>query len=157
MFPPAILRPEMFGQRSGRTKVPRIFRILLRIFPEFFEEFSCFVSQDTETSKIHQKSPPFFNAKFPGNYEKNIHKLFLGSRQSKEMVAPNYGRLASLFFLQENLHAHKIPRFRGGYFGFGEGVGSANVTFMGVGILLIKFYVPFCSLNTRAKKHKKTN
>ena len=34
--------------------------------------------------KIHQKSPPFFNAKFPGKYEKNIHKMFLESRQSNK-------------------------------------------------------------------------
>ena len=39
------------------------------------------------------------------------------------------------FFLQENLHAHKIPRFggRGWVFFFGGG-GCANFIFMGVGI-----------------------
>ena len=58
-------------------------RILLRIFPEFFEDFSCFASWETETRKIHQKSPPFFNAKSPGKYEKDIHKMFLEGRQSK--------------------------------------------------------------------------
>ena len=58
-------------------------RILLRIFPEFFEDFSRFVSWETETRKIHQKIPPFFNAKFPGKHEKNIHKMFLESRHSK--------------------------------------------------------------------------
>ena len=35
-------------------------RILLRIFPEFFEEFSCFVSWETETRKNSQKIPAFF-------------------------------------------------------------------------------------------------
>ena len=54
--------PEFLGQRSGRTKVPRIFRIFLpnfalRIFPEFFEEFSCFVSQETKTRKNLPKIP----------------------------------------------------------------------------------------------------
>ena len=41
-----------------------------------------------------------------------------------------------LFFLLENPHAHKIPRFRGGgLLGFfGTGGGSANFIFMGVGI-----------------------
>ena len=34
------------------------------------------------------------------------------------------------FFLLENPHAHKIPRFRGG------GGGSANLIFMGAGIFL---------------------
>ena len=39
------------------------------------------------------------------------------------------------FFLLENPHAHKIPPFRGGCWGFlGRGGRSANFTFMGVGI-----------------------
>ena len=50
-------------------------RISLRNFPEFFEEFSCFVSWERRPEKIHQKSPPFFNAKFPGKYENNIHNF----------------------------------------------------------------------------------
>ena len=42
------------------------------------------------------------------------------------------------FFLQENLHVHKIPRFRGGgILGFFGG-GSAVFIFMGVGIFLIR-------------------
>ena len=42
------------------------------------------------------------------------------------------------FFLQENLHVHKIPRvfWGGGYFGFGGGGGSADFIFMGAGIFL---------------------
>ena len=59
-------------------------RILLRIFHEFFDWFSCFVSWETETRKIHQKSPAFFNAKFPGKLEEKIHKSFLESGPSKE-------------------------------------------------------------------------
>ena len=42
-------------------------------------------------------------------------------------------------FLLENLHAHKIPRFRWGYWVFffgGGGGGSANVTFVDAGIFL---------------------
>ena len=40
------------------------------------------------------------------------------------------------FVLQENLHVHKIPRFRGrGILGFGGG-GSADFIFMGAGIFL---------------------
>ena len=58
--------------------------------PEFCSEFSPNFSRIFRASfrgrrrpeKIHQKSPPFFNAKFPGKYEKNIHKILLGSRQS---------------------------------------------------------------------------
>ena len=42
------------------------------------------------------------------------------------------------FFLQENLHAHKIPRFRGGgVFWVFWGGGGADFIFMGVGIFLI--------------------
>ena len=39
------------------------------------------------------------------------------------------------FFLQENPHAHKIPRF-GGSWTFLGGGGSANFTFTGAGIFL---------------------
>ena len=46
-----------------------------RIFPEFFEDFSCFVSK-----KNHQKSPAFFNAKFPGKYEKNYSQNVSGEQ-----------------------------------------------------------------------------
>ena len=35
------------------------------------------------------------------------------------------------FFLQENLHVHRIPRLRGGEFGFGGGGGSADFIFLG--------------------------
>ena len=59
--------------------------------PEFCSEFSPNFSGSFRASfrgkrrpeKIHQKSPPFFNTKFPGKHEKNIHKMFLESRQSK--------------------------------------------------------------------------
>ena len=37
--------------------------------------------------------------------------------------------------LQENLHVHEIPRFRGGELGFFGG-GSADFIFMGAGIFL---------------------
>ena len=72
------------GQESCRTKVSRVFefssrilpRILLRIFPEFFKDFSCFVSWETETRKNSPKIPTIFQCKFPGKHEKNIHKMF---------------------------------------------------------------------------------
>ena len=62
-------------------------RILLRIFPEFFEDFSCFVSWETETRKNSPKIPAIFQSKFPGKHEKNIHKILLESRQSNVMGA----------------------------------------------------------------------
>ena len=83
-------RGTQLGQKSCRTRVSRIFRIFrpefcLEFCSEFtlnFEEFSCFVSWETETRKIHPKSPPAFNAKFPGKFEEKIYKSFLESRQS---------------------------------------------------------------------------
>ena len=58
--------------------------------PEFCSEFSPNFSRTFRASfrgrrrpeKIHQKSLPFFNAKFPGQHEKKIHKILLESRQS---------------------------------------------------------------------------
>ena len=53
--------------------------------PEFCSEFSPNVFWSFRASfggrrrpeKIHQKSPPFFNAKFPGKFEEKIHRMFL--------------------------------------------------------------------------------
>ena len=71
---------KLLGQKGCRTKVSEFFefssrilpRILLRIFPEFFEDFSCFISWETETRKIH-KPPPHFSIQ---NSQANTKKLF---------------------------------------------------------------------------------
>ena len=63
--------------------------------PEFCSEFSPNFSRSFRASfrgkrrpeKIHQKSPPFFNAKFPGKHEKKIHKILLESRQSNGLAS----------------------------------------------------------------------
>ena len=55
--------------------------------PNFSRSFRALFPRKQRPEKIHQKSPPFFNAKFPGNYEKIIHKIFLESRQSKRSVS----------------------------------------------------------------------
>ena len=47
-------------------------RILLRIFPNFLRIFCASFRGKRRPERIHQKSPPFFNAKFPGKHEKNI-------------------------------------------------------------------------------------
>ena len=54
-------------------------------FPQIFKEFSCFVSWETETRKIHLKSPPFYHCKTPREVRRKIHKTFLESEQSKIM------------------------------------------------------------------------
>ena len=89
-------------RKVAERKFPEFFKLLsrilprisLRIFPEFFEEFLCFVSWEAETRKNSPKIPPFFNAKFPGKCEKNIHRIFLERTQSKILVPAPAGRSA---------------------------------------------------------------
>ena len=52
-----------------------------------------------------------------------------------EMAAPIlWAPRISVFFLQENLHVHKIPRFRGGgILGLGGGGGEVPILFYGRG------------------------
>ena len=52
--------------------------------PNFLRSFCASFCGRRRPEKIHQKSPPFFNAKFPGNFEEKIHKMFLESGQSKK-------------------------------------------------------------------------
>ena len=75
---------KTLGQKSCRTKVTRSFwifvpilpRILLRIFPEFLEEISCFVFLGKRRpEKINQKSLPFFNANSQANSKKKSTKV----------------------------------------------------------------------------------
>ena len=76
---------------------------------------------------------------------------FLSAILGPVMAAPNlWAPRISVFFLQEHLHVHKIPRFfGGGYFGlFLGGGGSADFIFMGAGIFselnVIRYYLdPF--------------
>ena len=84
----------MLGQESCRTKVSRIFRNFVPNFapnfapnltPNFSRIFRASFRGRWRPEEIHQKSPPFFNAKFPGKHEKNIHKILLESRQSKSV------------------------------------------------------------------------
>ena len=51
-------------------------------FPNFSRNFRASFRWSRRPEKNHQKSPPFFNAKFPGKHGKNIHKILLESRQS---------------------------------------------------------------------------
>ena len=58
-------------------------RILLRIFPELFEGFSCFVSWEMETSKKSPKIPGVFQCEIPRQTRRTkIHKSFLESGPS---------------------------------------------------------------------------
>ena len=63
---------------------------------------------------------------------------FLTAMLGLEMAAPIlWAPRISAFFLQENLHVLKIPRFRGGGILCLGGGGSADLIFMGAGIFLI--------------------
>ena len=77
--------PNHLGQKSCRTKVPRIFRIFVPDFlpnfpPNFPRNFRGFFVLrfvgNGDQKKIHQKSPPFFNAKFQANTKKIFTKCF---------------------------------------------------------------------------------
>ena len=80
--------------RSGKLQnesLPNFSIFRPELCPEFCPEFSPNFSRTfrasfrgrRRTEKIHQKSPPFFKAKFPGKHERNIHKILLESRQGK--------------------------------------------------------------------------
>ena len=70
----------LLGQTSCRTKIPRIFgylsRILLRAFPESFQECSCFVSWETETWKNSPKIPAICQCKIPRQIRRKFTKVF---------------------------------------------------------------------------------
>ena len=57
--------------------------------PKFLRIFRASFRGKRRPEKIHQKSPPFFNAKFPGKFEEKIHKSFLESGQSKKFSTKN--------------------------------------------------------------------
>ena len=59
--------------------------------PNFLRIFRASFRGRRRPEKIHQKSPPFFNAKFPGKHEKVIHKILLESRQSKKLFVLGAG------------------------------------------------------------------
>ena len=69
------------GQKSCKTKIPRNFRILSRIFlrnfPGFFEDFWCLVSLETDTTKIHQNPLPVSMPHPQANTNKNTHIILL--------------------------------------------------------------------------------
>ena len=67
---------------------------MLRIFPENFEDFPCFVSWG-RPQKIHQNPPQLFNAKSPAKFKQELHKSLLESRQ---------GNIAAKLLTQKTLY-----------------------------------------------------
>ena len=84
-------------QKSQNESSPNFSNFRPEFCPEFCSEFSPNFLRSFRASfpgkwrpeRIHRKSPTFFNAKFPGKYEKDIHKMFLESKQSKKLFG-NY-------------------------------------------------------------------
>ena len=79
--------------------------------PEFCPEFCLNFLRSFRASfcgrrrpeKIHQKSPPFFNAKFPGKFEEKIHNIFLERRQSNKILPPSRFSTCSDIFCRHSL------------------------------------------------------
>ena len=88
-----VLSPFVMLGKLQYESFPNFSNFRPEFCPEFCSEFSPNFSRTFRASfrgrrrpeKIHQKSPPFFNAKFPGKHEKNIHKILLDSRQSNRL------------------------------------------------------------------------
>ena len=81
--------PFLAGKLRGES-LPNFSNIHPEFCPEFRSEFSmnfwgifrALFPGKRRPLKIHQNSPPFFNAKSPDKFEEKIHKYSLESRQS---------------------------------------------------------------------------
>ena len=87
----ALSRNNLLGQKSRRTKVSRIYRIFVPNcapnfapnFPEFLEEFSCFVSRETESRNKSPNILDVFSMQKPlRKLQEKTHKSFLESGPS---------------------------------------------------------------------------
>ena len=89
---PSFDNPTFLGQKSCRTKVPRIFRIFVPDFapnfaPNFSRIFRASFQGKQRPEKIHQNPRHFSMQNSQANMRKKkgkIHKMFLESRQSKD-------------------------------------------------------------------------
>ena len=85
------------SEKSQNESSPNFSKFWPGFCPEFLSAFPPNVLRIFRASfrgkrrpeKIHQKSPPFFNAKFPGKYGKKIPKMFLERRQSNNSFKLN--------------------------------------------------------------------
>ena len=85
----AIVSQTLRSEKLHNESSPNFSNFRPEFSPEFSSEFSPNFPRRFRASfrgkrrpkKNHQKSPPFFNANFPCKHEKNIHKIFLESRQ----------------------------------------------------------------------------
>ena len=93
--PPRLIPAQKFrSEKLHNESFPNFSNFRPEFCPEFCSEFCPNFSRifrasfrgRRRTKQIHQKSLPFFNAKFPGKHEKNIHKILLESRQSNKSL-----------------------------------------------------------------------
>ena len=83
---PQVLRSEKL-QNESFPNFSNFASNLLRIFPDFSRTFRASVRGRRRSKKKSPKSPPFFNAKFPGKHEKIFTKFFW--RAGKETSPPD--------------------------------------------------------------------
>ena len=88
-------RQNVRSEKLQNESFPNFSNFRPEFCPEFCSEFSPNFSRTFRASvrgrrrpdkNSQKKSPPFFNTKFPGRHEKNIHKILLESRQSNKMT-----------------------------------------------------------------------
>ena len=131
--------PGKLSSLQGLQKCCRenfVLKPCVEVAMKFVVKFCCSSFLRKRSSKV----PGIFHDKFHGIFHHAIFHQTLCNCKCPISRRFSFCRRLSLknaFFLQENLHAHEIPCFRGGgILGFFEG-GSADFTFMGARIFLI--------------------
>ena len=86
----------IFIKKVAERKFPEFFQfssgILLRIFPEIFEDFSRFTSWEMETTEDNPQIPPFFQCQIPTEFEEKDTKDFCISPSNNLIShAPPFG------------------------------------------------------------------
>ena len=73
-------------RKVADRKFPESFELSCSEFcPNYWRSLCASFHGKWRTGKIHQKSQPFFNAKFPGELEDKVRKSFLESGQSNDL------------------------------------------------------------------------
>ena len=80
-----ILRRFIRSEKLQNESSPNFFEFSSRILPRillriFLRSFRASFRGKRRPDKIHQKSPPFFNVKFPGKLERKNPQKFSGER-----------------------------------------------------------------------------
>ena len=99
--------------KGAERKVPVFFefspRILLRIFPEVVQDFSCFISWAMETTKNSPKIAAIFQRQSPGTVKEKNHESFLETGPVKKRCRTKSPRM--LLFFISNVATKCAPNF----------------------------------------------